>query len=129
MLEAIKAWFERVPKAERDMPIIIFKGKVYTPRQILQMAERGVLPKELQEKIEKGEFTKIEDIYKIAIERLRTWLPKLPPDFVFIIHGNTYTGKELLEEVEKGSDVGRMLIENEINKWRQVKEKLWGRGY
>jgi hypothetical protein len=118
--EAIRAWFENLPKIERDMPSIPYKGQVLSPRQILEMAEAGTLPEDLQEKIEKGEFTTAEDVYKIGLERVRAYLKQLPPDFIIYIGQQPYTVAEILEEIEKGTPIGRAFVEMEIQKWEQL---------
>ncbi|HID66095.1 MAG TPA: hypothetical protein EYP32_04475 [Aquificaceae bacterium] len=70
--EFIIKWYERVPAAEKHMPFIYYKGKTYTPYDIYKMALEGTLPDELQKKIEKGQFTNIEEKFKIGLERVRT---------------------------------------------------------
>jgi len=122
-LEAIKEWISRIPKAELDMPSIPYQGRVYTPKQILEMAEAGTLPEELQEKIEAGAFTTAGEVYQIGIERVKTYLKALPQNFVIYVGTQPYTVKELLEEVEKGTPIGRAFVEQEIRKWESLYRK------
>lgn len=121
--EFILKWYEKIPRAERNMPFIVHKGKVYTPTDIYNLALQGKLDEELQKKIEKGEFTSIEEKFKIGLERLRKILKNLEKTNIKIAVGTKiYTPKELLKEIEKGTKLGRQLLEAEIEKW----EILWG---
>jgi len=119
-LEAIRDWVSRIPKAELDMPSIPYQGKVYTPKQILEMAEAGTLPEELQEKIKAGAFTTAEEVYQIGLQRVKKYLEQLPPKLTLYVGTQPYTVKELLEEVEKGSPIGRAFVEAEIRKWETL---------
>ena len=118
--EAIERWIKKIPKAELDMPSIPYKGQVFTPRQIHKMALAGTLPDELQKLIEGKAFTTAEEVYKIGLERVRKYLKKLPPNFIIYIGTQPYTVKELLEEIERGTPIGRAFVEQEIRKWEMV---------
>ncbi len=120
MKEFIVRWFHNLPLAERDMPAIPYKGKVYTPRQVYEMAINGTLPDDLQEKIERGDFTTAMEVYRLGVERVLSYLKSIPPEFVISVGGKPYTVKELIEEVEKGTAVGRAFVEAEIRKWEML---------
>jgi len=122
--EFIIKWYERVPPAEKHMPFIYYKGKTYTPYDIYKMALEGTLPDELQKKIEKGQFTNIEEKFKIGLERVRTVLKQLEKSNIKIAIGReVFTPKQLLEEVEKGTELGRELVMSEIKKWEIIWQK------
>jgi len=123
MKEVIE-WFKKVPKAEIGMPFLVYKGKVYTPSDIVQLAKQNKLPDDLKKKVLSHQFTTILDKYIIGIERVRKVLKNLQSkgkDIQIAIGGKIYTPKQLLKEVETGSKIGRILVEAEIDKW----EILW----
>jgi len=117
MKEFIVRWFRSLPPAEKDMPAIPYNGKIYTPRQIYEMAISNTLPDDLQSKIERREFTTAMEVYRLGVERVLTYLKSIPPDFVISVGGKPYTVEQLIEAVEKGTPVGRAFVEAEIRKW------------
>jgi len=122
MKEVIE-WFKKVPKVERFMPFLVYKGKVYTPSDIVELAKQNKLPDDLKKKVLSHQFTTIIDKYIIGIERVRKVLKNLQSkgDIQIAIGGKIYTPEQLLKEVERGTKIGRMLVEAEIDKW----EILW----
>lgn len=123
MKEVIE-WFKKVPKVERFMPFLVYKGKVYTPSDIVELAKQNKLPDDLKKKVLSHQFTTILDKYIIGIERVRKVLKNLQSkgkDIQIAIGGKIYTPEQLLKEVERGTKIGRMLVEAEIDKW----EILW----
>ena len=118
--EAIEKWFSGIPKAERNMPVIPYEGQTLTPLQIYDMARNGTLPADLQRKIEMRQFTTAEEIYKLGVERVKSYLESAPPNLTIYVGTKPYTLKQMLEEVEKGSAVGRAFVEAEIRKWERL---------
>jgi len=116
MKEFIRKWFEGLPKIERDEYLIIYQNKVYTPRHVLEEVEKdSALGKDLQRVIEQKKFTSALDKYQLAIIRLKRFLEGAP-EFKMAVGPRVYTARELLEEIQKGSKLGRGLIEAEIRK-------------
>jgi len=54
-LQVIRNWVSKLPPYELDMPIVMYNGVAYTPRQILEEVERGTqLGAVLQQMVESG---------------------------------------------------------------------------
>ena len=119
-LEIVRAWVNSLPEIEHDMPVIRYAGRVYTPREILQLAENEELPDEIQEMIERRQFTTAEDVYLIGLERVKKYLSSLPEDMIIYFGTQPYRVAELLQEVEKATPVGRAFVEAEIRKWERI---------
>jgi len=127
-LERVRAWFERLPPAERDLPIIILEGVAYTPRMILAEVSRGTpLGERLQAMVETGRLgTTMAEVESLAKLRLKELLSRLPPDKPIVatlgIPEKTYTPRELLREIEMQTEAGRQWVEAEIRTMRRVLE-------
>ena len=125
-LEVVRRWFERLPPAERDLPIIIYEGVAYSPRAILSEVERGTPTGEyLQRKLESGSLgTTEEELYRLALIRLKEILKRYPPNKP-VIATLTYppkalTPQEIIKEVEEGTPLGRKLVEAELQHMRYL---------
>ena len=122
MLEAVERWFKRLPPDERDMPILRYKGRSWTPRQILREVRAGTsIGKELQEHLERlvlglheGEIP-----LELAEERLLMWLeefkrkygPKAPV-FITLTEG-PISAEELIRQIRERRGLGGELLETE----------------
>jgi len=118
-LERIRAWFNRLPEVQRDLPIVIYDGVAYTPRMILDEVQRATpLGARLQALVEAGRFgttpTEEEALLKT---RVRMILERMPPDKPVIatlgIPSKVYTPRDLISEVERQTETGRKLMEAE----------------
>jgi hypothetical protein len=119
--ESIEAWVSKIPKLELNQPLIILGGTAYTPNQVLSEVSRGTaLGNQLQEQIEKRQFTAAIDKYALALLRLRERYSKMPSD-ARIAHGTrVFSPQELLREIESGTPVGRSFIEAEVKRTEEV---------
>jgi len=114
-LDFVLKWYNRIPKPHRKLPLVIYKGKAYSPNKVLEEVKKGTqLGQELQAVLETGKFTKEETYEKLAKIRLKMLLKNLPPEVgIATFSGKVYTRDELLKMIEEGEDVGRELIELE----------------
>jgi hypothetical protein len=121
-LHVVKAWYNRLPPAERDLPIVILGGVAYTPNMVLAEVTRGsIIGDRLQRLIEEGRLgtSRLEE-EQLAKIRLRELLRRYPerPLVAVLREGRTFTPSQLIDEIERGTPVGRMLIFSEIEYMR-----------
>ncbi len=128
-LEFVSRWFNRLPEYERDLPLLLVNGVAYTPRVALQEVMRGTaLGARLQALIETGRFgTPLQDEVALAKIRLKTLLTRYPPDKPIVatigtpqLPGKTYTPRELIEEIERETAVGKQWIQGEIARMKSL---------
>jgi len=123
-VEIVEEWVNKLPRIERNQPLVIHGDRVYTPNEILAEVRAGTsLGSELQRIIEARAFTTVEEKYALAILRLKERLKKLPETYKTLIGEKIYTPSQLLEEIEKGTRVGRMLIEAEMTNLEEILKK------
>lgn len=123
-LEIVEDWVNKLPRVERNQPLVIYRDRVYTPNEVLAEVRAGTsLSEELQRIIEARAFTTVEEKYALAILRLKERLKKLPETYKSLIGEKIYTPSQLLEEIEKGTRVGRMLIEAEMSNLEEILKK------
>jgi len=122
-LQFVRRWIEGIPPAERDLPLVPFEGKVYTPNQVLRLVESGSpVGEEIQKRLEARKFTTKEELERIAKMRLLSIIRSLPPGMgLGTFSGKVYTKEELEKLVEEGKGIGKYLIEQEI---RIIKRRL-----
>jgi non-canonical (house-cleaning) NTP pyrophosphatase len=112
------------------MPIVMYNGVAYTPRQILEEVERGTqLGTVLQQMVESGTpvlgqnpTLSQRELEELAKMRLRQLLSR-PTAALFAVLSNTgtgvteriYTPQQILEEIEKGTPFGKQWIKAEEN--------------
>ncbi len=116
-LKYVKAWYDRLPPYERDLPIIILEGYAYTPRMILSEVERGTdIGRKLQKYVESGRLgTTLRQEQQLAKIRLKEILGKMPEKpIIASLSGKTYTPSQLLKEIEQETGIGKQWIQNEI---------------
>lgn len=121
MLEIVRAWFNRLPPYEIDLPIIVVDGLAYTPRSVLYEVERGTrLGARMQELLETGRFG--TDEKALAKIRLREILSRYPdqPLVARLIDQRVFTPTQLLREIEAESGVGLAWIEGEVRHIRYL---------
>ena len=126
-LAIVKRWFNRLPEAERDLPIVTVGGVAFTPRMILAEVERGTpLGRRLQAMIETGQLAASgpEDLERLAKLRLKMVLERLPERPLIAClredHVRVYTPRQLLREVEAQTELGRAFIEAELEAMRRL---------
>jgi len=123
MREIVIRWFERIPPVERDEPLIIDEvtGRAYSPREVLREVLRGTsLGERLQRKIERGFLGNLMT-RELAKKRVLRMLRGLPPEVqLATFSGKTYSREELIYLVQREIGVGRMLIETEMERMREL---------
>jgi len=100
--EFIESWYRRIPELERDLPIILIEGRVYTPREVYNEVMRGTRLGELmQGKLERlaspntMTYEDIAELRQVAFERAKKIANKLPRDFSIVsISGRIAKGPE-----------------------------------
>ena len=105
MKERIRSWYEKVPKMERDIPIILFEGRIYTPNEVIREVERGTrLGKDLQSYMETEIFASptLREWRIVGKKRALKWAEKLPEDFSIISFGGRIATKK---------DIKKMIVE------------------
>lgn len=125
----VSQWFNRLPEYERDLPLLLVNGVAYTPRAALQEVMRGTaLGARLQALIETGRFgTPPQDEVALAKIRLKTLLTRYPPNKPIVatigtpqLPWKTYTPRELIEEIERETAVGKQWIQGEIARMKSL---------
>ena len=105
MKERIRSWYEKVPKMERDIPIILFEGRIYTPNEVIREVERGTrLGKDLLSYMETEIFASptLREWRIVGKKRALKWAEKLPEDFSIICFGGRIATKK---------DIKKMIVE------------------
>jgi len=100
--EFIESWYRRIPELERDLPIILIEGRVYTPREVYNEVMRGTRLGELmQGKLERlaspntMTYEDIAELRQVAFERAKKIANKLARDFSIVsISGRIAKGPE-----------------------------------
>ncbi len=107
MTEAfIKQWYSRIPEMERDLPLIYYKGKVYSPKDVYEevVEKHSELGEELQNMLERmasPHTVSYEDLKSIKIaaeERIKKLLDYLPKDFSIVALSGEIIGKDQILE-------------------------------
>lgn len=113
--ELVSEWYSKIPEIERDLPIILVDGKVYTPREVYEEVMNGTeLGEKMQETLERyreSHSATYDELKTIAEERVKKILSWLPKDFSIV----SLSGK-----VAKGADeiykaIGDEAVRYEMN--------------
>jgi len=117
MLERVKRWVESLPAAERDLPVINYAGRDWTPNEILREVERGTkIGKELQRMLEHRALGQV-NVRELAKRRLLKLLEKYPVEIrTLSLKRPVIRPEELKREIETEGALGRSLIDVEIGK-------------
>jgi hypothetical protein len=89
----VRAWFSRIPEFERDLPIILVDGAVYTPREVLREVEAGTaLGLKMQRMLEqmRSSPTQTSDFIEVGRARALKKVESLPEDFSIIAIGEQF---------------------------------------
>ena len=115
-LSAVLRWYNKIPPAERDMPLIPYGGKLYSPNEVLREVKANTpVGKALQAIIEAGHLTSYQTLKEIAKARLIWMLQHLPPGAGFVsIGGRTYTAEEMIKLIKEEKYPANIFIEHEI---------------
>jgi len=112
-VELIRQWYSNIPEMERDLPVLMVDGNVYTPREIYNEVMKGTeLGKKMQEKIEKLRsphsfyYSDLRELREVAYERIKRIVQDLPEGFSIVsVGGRIITDKEGIYEALKDSAV------------------------
>lgn len=117
--EIVSAWFNRLSEKEKDLPLLLSEGYVYTPRATYNEVMRNSdLGNKLQALIETGRFgTSNADEQAIARTRLELWLKQQPdkPILFATLSNKIFTPSQLLQEIQSGTQIGVQWTTNEIS--------------
>ena len=114
-----------LPAVDRDLPIIEYRGKLWTPNEILRQIESNPedpVSKALQSMLEKRMFGASGNAWKIAKTRLIELIQKHPTVwYLYSIEKPILTAEERKKEIMEETPFGRKLIELELRRLqRQV---------
>jgi len=121
----VESWFNKLPPAEQDLPLLVVDGAAYSPRAALQEVRRGTeLGRRLQALIESGSFgTPIEqeeELAKIRLKQILQTMPEKPTFATLQLPGREYTPQQIAEEIQRGTNVGRQWIRAELAQMRYI---------
>jgi hypothetical protein len=122
-LEFVRRWFNKLPNAEKDLPLLVWEGYAYTPRQALTEVEKNTpIGRALQSLVESGRFgTSSEEERELAKIRLKKVFEAMPEKPLFAtLSGKTFTPKQLIEEIERNSEIGEQWILAETSRMRRL---------
>ncbi len=116
--ELVSNWYQRLSIAERNLPLLIYQGNLYTPQATFDEVMRGSpLGDALQRLLEQRSFgTTPTDEQTVAKLRLTEIMRSKPDKPLFATLSNkVYTPSQLLEEIQQGTSVGQQWVSNEIS--------------
>ena len=118
-------WARKIPRIERDQPLLVVEGRAYTPNEVVAEVRSGTeTGRKLASTIEREDFTDIVDEYGVAVERLRKRLGDMPESMVVAtLSGERYTPSEVRSQVDEGTSLGRALIAAEVSHIHDVLKK------
>jgi len=121
--ELVARWFSKISIAEQDLPLLLVDNYAYTPRMAYTEIMNGSsLGAKLQSLIETGRFgTTTLDEQAIAKVRLQQILQSKPDKVLFATLSNkAFTARELMQEIESGTQLGQQWQNNEISHMRAI---------
>lgn len=121
--QVVSNWFSKLGQSEKNLPLLIYQGIVYTPQAVYDEVMRGSpLGDALQSLIEKQSFgTSAEDEQTVAKLRLTQIMRTKPDKPLFAtLSGKVFTPSELLQEIENDTDIGRQWVGTEISHMRRI---------
>lgn len=124
-LQAVERWFNALPAAERSVPLVMLDGVAYSPVMVLDEVRRGTPNgQRLQRMVEGGSLgTLYEDVWRLAKERLKIRLSAVEEKPLFAlmqIPVRTLTPSQLMEEVERETQLGQRFIRAELEHMSQL---------
>jgi len=121
--DLVSKWFNKLGTGERNLPLLIYQGNVYTPQVAYDEVMRSSpLGDTLQSLIEKQSFgTSAEDEQTVAKLRLTQIMRTKPDKPLFATLSNKiFTPSELLQEIENDTDIGRQWVGTEISHMKRI---------
>jgi hypothetical protein len=129
-LERVLRWIQTIPERDRNLPIIEYNGRMWTPNEILNQISTQpytVLSQNLQKLLEAKAFGPTANIEALAKERLMRILQTGPP---FRMHTLTaigpkeITSQQLLNEVIQETALGKSFIQAEAARMKILLSKF-----
>jgi predicted RNase H-like nuclease (RuvC/YqgF family) len=121
--QVVSNWYNKLGQSERNLPLLIYQGNVYTPQVAYDEVMRGSpLGDALQSLIEKQSFgTSAEDEQTVAKLRLTEIMRTKPDKPLFATLSNKiFTPSQLLEEIQKGTAIGQQWVATEISHMKRI---------
>ena len=122
--DLVQKWYNAISNAEKDLPLILVDGIIYTPttayNEVMRSSPIGL---KIQTLIETGRFgSTSEEEQAIAKTRLEQWLRTQPPDkpLFATLSNKVFTPSQLLEEIQSGTSIGEQWKNNEISHMRRL---------
>jgi len=123
-LELVEAWFNKLPEAEKDLPLLMVERVAYTPRQTLDQVRRDTsLGKSLQSLIERGSFgTLATDELNLAKIRLKEQLSRSTGKVVELqgVAPRVLTPLDLISEIDRNTPTGQRWIKAEMEQMQAL---------
>jgi len=129
-LERVSRWVQTLPERDRNLPIIEYNGRKWTPNEILHQISTqpyALLSQNLQKLLEAKAFGPTANIEALAKERLIRLLQTGPS---FRIHTLTAVGpkvitsQQLLNEVILETPLGKSFIQAEAARMKILLSKF-----
>jgi hypothetical protein len=121
--QVVSNWFSKLGQSEKNLPLLIYQGNVYTPQAAYDEVMRGSpLGDALQSLIEKQSFgTSAQDEETVAKLRLTEIMRTKPDKPLFATLSNKiFTPSELLQEIQNDTEIGRQWISNETLHMKRI---------
>lgn len=119
-LQNLKTISSLIPKAERDLPVVIYESQGYSIYNIIAEVEsETTLGKELQK------LPIMESSKELAKQRLITQFSKHPElKFgTFSLEKQAYTAAELIEEIKYETEVGMWWINTQLKRIENIRAR------
>jgi len=124
-LEFVRRKIEKIPPYRRNLPLIVYEGKAYSPNFVLNEVMRGTeLGEKLQRAWETASFNSTATLKELAKARLKWIVENLPPDVgLATFSGKAYSKEDLLRLIEKESEDIKPLLDVQLE---EIREDLYG---
>lgn len=104
--EFIEKWYNKIPEIERNLPIIYFDGKVYSPKEIYNEVMKGSeIGEKIQEMLERMASphtiyeSDIPNLKKAAEHRVKMIVDMLPDNFTMASLSGLVIGKDKIKKM------------------------------
>jgi hypothetical protein len=120
-LQKVEAWVNRLPAADRDLPIIVHGGKAWTPNEILtqiRTCPTCSTSQALQAFLEARAFGQEANPWQLAKQRLIQRMQKTPVIRHVLVLGmpTTITPEQFIREVTLETPLGQSFIHSELQR-------------
>ena len=104
--EFIEKWYSKIPEIERNLPVIYFEGKVYTPKEIYdEVMNDSEVGEKIQNMLERMSSphtiydSEIPNLRKAAEHRVKKIIEMLPDNFTMASLSGLVIGKDKIEKM------------------------------